>query len=209
MNKHELIAYAMDFCSFLLRSEIVGDIDRIILFGSVARGDFDNESDIDLFIDTERRKKVDETAKKVLKSFEMSEVNEKWRLKGLKNALSLKIGEIEKWELYRSVISSGILLYGRFEEMPKGAKYYSLFVLNFSKMDRNKKIKIWRELYGYKQKIGEKLFVSKGLLEEVLGKKIQRSVIAVPAENKKKILDFIKRKKIKYSIFEIWTDSFF
>lgn len=76
-------------------------------------------------------------------------------------------------------------------------------------MDRNKKIKIWRELYGYKQKIGEKLFVSKGLLEEVLGKKIQRSVIAVPAENKKKILDFIKRKKIKYSIFEIWTDSFF
>ncbi|MDP2766308.1 MAG: nucleotidyltransferase domain-containing protein [Candidatus Methanoperedens sp.] len=208
MNKHELIAYAMDFCSFLLRSEIVGDIDRIILFGSVARGDFDNESDIDIFIDTERRKKVDETAKKVLKSFEMSEVNEKWRLKGLKNALSLKIGEIEKWELYRSVISSGILLYGRFEEMPKGAKYYSLFVLNFSKMDRNKKIKIWRELYGYKQKIGEKLFVSKGLLEEVLGKKIKRSVIVVPAENKKKILDFIKRKKIKYSIFEIWTDSF-
>lgn len=208
MNKHELIAYAMDFCSFLLRSEIVGDIDRIILFGSVARGDFDNESDIDLFIDTERRKKVDETAKKVLKSFEMSEVNEKWRLKGLKNALSLKIGKIEKWELYRSVISSGILLYGRFEEVPKGAKYYSLFVLNFSKMDRNKKIKIWRELYGYKQKIGEKLFVSKGLLEEVLGKKIKRSVIAVPAENKKKILDFIKRKKIKYSIFEIWTDSF-
>ncbi|MBU4491067.1 MAG: hypothetical protein KKD69_01230 [Euryarchaeota archaeon] len=44
----------------------------------MARGDFDNESDIDLFIDTERRKKVDETAKKVLKSFEMSEVNEKW-----------------------------------------------------------------------------------------------------------------------------------
>lgn len=208
MNKHELIAYAMDFCSFLLRSEIGGDINRIILFGSVARGDFDDESDIDLFIDTEKRKRVDETAKKVLKSFEISEVNEKWRLKGLKNALSLKIGKIEKWELYRSVISSGILLYGRFEEMPKGAKYYSLFVLNFSKMDRNKKIKIWRELYGYKQKSGEKLFVSKGFLEEVLGKKIKRSVIAVPAENKTKILDFIKRKKIKYSIFEIWTDSF-
>jgi predicted nucleotidyltransferase len=182
MNKHELTAYAMDFCSFLLRSEIGEDIDKIILFGSVARGEFDGESDIDIFIDTE--KDIENAAEKILKSFEKSETKEKWRLKGLKNAISLQVGKIEEWKLYRNVISSGILLYGKFEEMPKGVKYYSMLSLNFSKMDRNNKIRIWRELYGYKQKTGEKTFVSKGLLEELSGKKIKRSVIAVPSENK-------------------------
>ncbi|MCZ7405033.1 MAG: nucleotidyltransferase domain-containing protein, partial [Candidatus Methanoperedens sp.] len=186
MNKNELVAYAMDFSSFLLKSEIGADINKIILFGSVARGDFDNESDIDVFIDTEKEKAVENAIKKQMKAFEKSEINEKWRLKGLKNPLSIKAGKLEKWDLYRSVISSGIILYGKFEEMPKGAKFYAMFVLDFSSMDRNKKIKLWRELYGYKQRVGEKIFVSKGLLEELSGKKIERSVIAVPAENKNK-----------------------
>ncbi len=64
MNRYELIAYAMDFCSFLLKSEMANEIKKIILFGSVARGDFDSESDIDIFIDTEKEKAVDNAAKK-------------------------------------------------------------------------------------------------------------------------------------------------
>jgi predicted nucleotidyltransferase len=88
MNRYELIAYAMDFCSFLLKSEMANEIKKIILFGSVARGDFDSESDIDIFIDTEKEKAVDNAAKKRLKAFEKSEIFEKWMLKGLKNSLS-------------------------------------------------------------------------------------------------------------------------
>ncbi len=208
MNKHELIAYAMDFCSFLLRSDIGKNIDKIILFGSVARGDFDSESDIDIFIDTEKAKETEASVKKIQKAFEISDVYEKWKLKGIKNPISAKIGKLETWELYRSVISIGILLYGKFEEMPKDAKCYSMLALDFSRMDRNEKIKVWRKLYGYKQKIGKKFFVSKGMLEELVGKKLERSIIAVPSENKERILDFIKENRIKYRIFEVWTDSF-
>lgn len=208
MNKYELIAYSMDFCSFLLKSETGKDIDKIILFGSVARGDFDSESDIDIFIDTEKAKETEASVKKIQKAFEKSETYEKWKLKGVKNPISAKIGKLEEWELYRSVISVGILLYGKFEEMPKGAKYYSMLALDFSRMDRNRKIRVWRELYGYKQKIGKKIFVSKGLLENISGKKLERSIIAVPAENKRKILDFIRRNRVRYRIFEVWTDSF-
>lgn len=208
MKKPELIAYSMDFCSFLLRSEMGEDIRRIILFGSVARGDFDSESDIDLFIDAGKSKNAETVAKKILKAFEASETNEKWKLKGLENLLSLQIGQVEKWELYRSAISSGILLYGKFEEMPKNVKYYSMLVLDFGKIGRNGKIRIWRELYGYRQKIGKKVFVSKGLLERLSGKKIERGVVAVPAGNKNELLEFIKKNRIKYEIFEIWTDSF-
>lgn len=206
MNRYDLTAYAMEFCTFLLKSEEAEHIKRIILFGSVARGDFDNESDIDLFIDTERGKEVESAVQKTLKAFEISEANEKWMLRGLKNPLSIKTGKLEQWELYRSIISSGIILYGRFEEIPKGAKYYSLFVLDFGKMERSRKIKLWRELYGYRQKVGERVFVSRGLLEEVSGKKIERSVIAVPAESKNRILEFINENKIGYKLIEIWSD---
>lgn len=206
MNRYELIACAMDFSSFLLKSSIAKDIKNIILFGSVARGDFDSESDIDIFVDTEKGRAIKNEVAKLLSAFEKSETREKWKLRGLKNPISVKTGELEHWELYRSIISSGILLYGKYERMPEGAKYHILFVLDFSKMDRSRKIKLWRELYGYRQKVGEKVFVSKGILEEISGKKIERGVIAVPAEQKGKILEFIKKNGIKHKIIEIWAE---
>jgi predicted nucleotidyltransferase len=206
MNRYELIACAMDFSSFLLKSSIAKDIRNIILFGSVARGDFDSESDIDIFVEAEKGRAIGNEVAKLLSAFEKSETHEKWKLRGLKNPISVKTGELERWELYRSVISSGILLYGKYERLPKDAKYHFLFVLDFRKMDRSRKVKVWRELYGYKQKVGEKVFVSKGILEEISGKKIERGVIAVPAEQKEKILEFIKKNSIKHKIIEIWAE---
>ncbi len=206
MNRYELIACAMDFSSLLLKSSIAKDIKNIILFGSVARGDFDSESDIDIFVDTEKGRAIGNEVTKLLSAFEKSETHEKWKLRGLKNPISVKMGELERWELYRSVISSGILLYGKYERMPKGVKYHFMFVLDFRKMERSRKIKLWRELYGYRQKVGEKVFVSKGILEEISGKKIERGVIAVPAEQKEKILEFIKKNGIKHKIIEIWAE---
>ena len=61
MERNELIAYAMDFASYL-ESKIEG-INRIILHGSVSREDFDEESDIDIFIDTKEKNLKNKTAK--------------------------------------------------------------------------------------------------------------------------------------------------
>lgn len=205
MNKFELISYGMEFCSFLLRSNVADKIDRIILFGSVARGDFDKESDIDIFVDS--KSKIEQEVNKVLKSFDASEVNEKWRLKGVKNPISIKVGYLEKWKLKRSVLSDGITLYGKYRDMPKDVRYYLLLSLDFSGFKRNKKISVWRKLYGYKQKIGLKSYVLKGLLSELGGKKIDKGVIVVPSENKDKIIGFLKKYKIKHSINEIWSDT--
>ncbi|VVB90445.1 Nucleotidyltransferase domain protein [uncultured archaeon] len=206
MNRYKLIAYAMDFSSFLLKSGIAEDIKNIILFGSVARGDFDSESDIDIFVDTGKGRAIKNKLTKLLSTFEKSETQEKWKLQGLNNSISVKTGELERWELYRSIITCGILLYGKYERMPKDAKYHILFVLDFRKMERSRKIKIWRKLYGYRQKVGEKLIESKGFLEELSGKKIKRSVIAVPAEQKEKMLDFIKKYGINHKTIEIWAE---
>ncbi|MFH1774947.1 MAG: nucleotidyltransferase domain-containing protein [Methanobacteriota archaeon] len=205
MNKFDLISYGMDFCSFLLRSDVGNRIDKVILFGSVVRGDFDEESDVDIFVDT--KYKIEKEVEKVLKSFEVSDINEKWRLKGVKNPLSVKVGNLEKWKLRRSVISDGIVLYGKYKEMPENVKYYLLLSLNFKGLNRNKQLSVWRRLYGYRQKIGSKTYVSKGLIGEINGKKIDRGVIVVPSENKDKIIDFLKENKIKHKIDEVWSDT--
>ncbi len=48
-----MIGYAQSFVSFLLDSYVGGKVRKIILFGSVARGDFSTESDIDLFVEVD------------------------------------------------------------------------------------------------------------------------------------------------------------
>src|SRR3989338_1271167 len=101
MKKEELIAYVMNFASSIIKEKIGKDIDRIILFGSVARGDFDKESDIDVFIEGE--KDIEREIENLLSIFMKSEIQKKWELKGLKNEISLKIGKLNEWELKRSI----------------------------------------------------------------------------------------------------------
>ena len=204
MKKEELIAYVMNFASSIIKEKIGKDIDRIILFGSVARGDFDKESDIDVFIEGE--KDIEREIENLLSIFMKSEIQKKWELKGLKNEISLKIGKLDEWELKRSIISDGILLYGKFEEFPDKMKQYVLFELKFDKFNRNKKVALWRRLYGYKQKVGNKVYLANGLVNEIGGKKINGGII-IPGNKTKEILDFLNKEKIKYHIRDIWTDN--
>src|SRR3989339_1167086 len=137
--KSRMIAYALDFTSFLLESRV--EPKKVILFGSVVTGESDRESDIDIFID------IDESEEKkirnVLKIFDKT-FGDKWRLKGVQNQLSLKVGNLDKWpKLKRSIQSYGILLYGKYSETPENMKSYLLFRLNFSRIPRAKKVSIW------------------------------------------------------------------
>ena len=55
MKQKEMIAFASSFSSYSIN--FMGDsIKRIMLFGSVARDQHDEESDIDLFIETKAKK---------------------------------------------------------------------------------------------------------------------------------------------------------
>ena len=111
MEKTELHSYALDFASYLLSN--TGGIQRIILFGSVARGDFDKESDIDLFIDT-NDKKLEKIIPKLTDSFYSTEKAKRWKLKGITHHFSCLVGELDssEWkDLKRSIINHEIVLY--------------------------------------------------------------------------------------------------
>lgn len=204
MKRQSLISYAMNFASFLLDEKISQGINNIILFGSVARGDFDEESDIDVFVDT--KKNIEEEVHKVMSLFNQSELQKKWELKGIKNEISVKVGDLSKWRLRRDIITDGILLYGKFKDIAKDIEYYLLLTLSFRKFRQSQKVKLWRKLYGYKQKVGKKVYHSKGIVDKSNTKRLENCLI-VPMKNKKEILDFLNKEGIKYSVNEIWSDN--
>ena len=201
--KNKMIAYALGFTSFLLESGIYPR--KVILFGSVVSGEFDKESDIDIFVDI--NKSEDKNVRNALKVFE-STFGEKWKLKGIPNTISLKIGDLDNWPgLKRSMQSYGMLLYGKYAEFPEKMKSYLMFSLSFAGVPRIKKVRLWRNLYGYRQKVGKKRYEKKGLIETFGGKKIEKGVIIVPSEKSQEIRNFLKRNRIEFTVNEIWSDS--
>ena len=198
MEKNKLISFALSFASFLLDKI---EVTSIILFGSVAKNTFDKESDIDLFIETD--KKNENKIKNMLELYKKTKEHEKFKLDGIENEISIKCGKLNEWkDLKRSIMSSGIVLYGKYQGKPEKLKHKLLFSLNVGDFERAKKIKVWRKIYGYKQKVGKKMYVSKGLAEKKLG----RGVFLISNENLQEIMDYLIKNKIKYSFFDIWTE---
>lgn len=197
LNKEDLISQAYGFVSYLFREPKI-KIKRIFLFGSAARGDFDEKSDIDIFVDVDkkREKETEKKAKRALRRFYEIE-GEKWRLKGIKNQISLKTGFLEEWELKNSIEREGIVLYG-------GAggtklKKYLLFVLE-PITPIKKRMKITRKLFGRK----EEGYQDKGLILKYEGKVLDPRSFMVSEEGLKEISFFLAKEKVRFHFEEIW-----
>src|SRR3989338_9524115 len=190
MERNKLIAFALNFASFLLEKM---NVNAIILFGSVAKNQFDDESDIDLFIETENKNK--DKINSILELYEKSKDYETFKLLGIKNDISIKCGKLVEWtELKMSIISGGIVLYGTYQSTPEKLNHKVLFLLSLENNSKAKKVKIWRKIYGYRQRVGKKTYISKGMIEKRLG----RGAFIVPIEDSQKVIDYLKSNKIKY-----------
>ncbi len=86
-----------------------------------------------------------------------------------------------------------MLLYGKYVEMPKEVRFYALFVAG---------------TYGYTQKVGKKRYVKKGIVEQEGGSKLANSVFIVPMEMRRKVMTLLRREKVEYKLFELWSDRF-
>jgi predicted nucleotidyltransferase len=201
LNYKELIGYALSFAGFVLPKIKVNEI---ILFGSAARGEAEKESDIDLFFNV---KQNEETLKKELKKelerFYKTKIFEIWSLKGVKNQIKIEVGNLDEWKLKRSIISDGIVLYGKYKSMPEKIKGFVQFNLKPIK-NIAKRNKVLRKLFGRK----EKNYLSEGILSRINGKKLSSTSFIVPIEKTKEVFDIIKSEKIDYNFFEFWSDAF-
>ena len=200
-QRNELVAYALDFVSYLI--EKADKIDRIILHGSVSRGDFDEESDIDLFIDCD--KKFEKKINEIIEDYYNTEKFKKWKLKGIENSFSCIIGKLDsnEWkELKRSIMNTGIILYGKYKAEAEKINQYTLFSFENIKPDK-KRIAIFRKLFGFKVK-GKRY---PGFADEVKAVRIGKGCLLVQIENTKKLSDYFKNKKTTPKIYDFWSDT--
>ena len=208
MNQEELFSYVYDFLSHLLENKVIfSNINQIVLFGSVVRGDFHNKSDIDLFIDTKQSKKVNLLVKKEINNFELRS-EKTWFLRGVTLPLKVIVGDLSQpqWkELQEEIISYGKVLFGSFESFPEKGKHLLLLTYELIGIHQNKKMALLRNLYGYKSKKENKEYHQKGLLEEIGGRKVQANVILIPPEGWLQVKTEFKKHNIRYTLQEIWT----
>jgi len=200
LKKNELIAFASSYASFVL--ERMNNIQEIILFGSVARGDFDKDSDIDVFIDLGKEDiKSEKDLKLISEKFYKSIIYQKWEQKGITNRINAKIGNLNTWDLKRSIISEGIVLYGQYKSEIKG-EHYLLITFNVIK-NVAKRNKVIRELFGRE----EEKYYKEGLVKQLGGKKISPTTLLIKQQFSDKILDFLKKEKVDFKLFEMWSDT--
>ncbi len=205
MKNNRLIAYALDAASFIIEKAGTASIKQIILFGSIPRGTADSKSDVDLFVDT-NHPNIEETIKKTIRLFHQTQKYTKyWKLLGVTNDINPMVGDIEQWELKRSIISEGIILYGPYQGKIKG-KAYTLFFISIPKK-RSQQVKHWRALYGYRQKIGKKTYETAGIIRTLHGKKIAPGVVMIPSNAVSELQQYLHKHRIRYRLFEMSTDA--
>jgi len=196
---NKIVSYVMNAISFIMLDEnIFSFINSIYLFGSFVRGEATKKSDVDIFIDCaeEKGKIVEKHVQLALKKFYSSKDFEKWKLLGINFPINIHVGNLEKWELKKSIMAEGILLYSK--QFVKEGKRKVLVKIELPKKRKNY-LKITRLLYGRKE------YGKKGIVEELNGKKLSNNYFILPKENLNKLLKILHKYKINYSFTEFFT----
>ena len=191
LKNEALLVYAADFVSFVIERAAIERIRRIILFGSVSRGEASEESDIDLFVDAIGSSKAIEKELRTIKEAFLNSARYQnyWLLKDVKNEIKPIVGRLEEWkDLKNSIIANGIMLYGKFEEAPNSAVHKTIVSWENIKPE-SKRVLLAKRLFGYKK--GKKRY--HGMAQEYGGERLGKGSVAVPSAHAAMFLALSKR----------------
>ena len=197
--------YASYFVAYLLDNLEIKDITnikKIILYGSAAKDQATKESDIDTFIDVKKKSiKFEKEIKKIEEKFYQSRESVLFKSRNIDNKFNVKVGKLKDWkELYKSIISTGIILYGRYElaETPSGTRPFA--IIFWKKIGKNRGAFLNR-IYGFK--IKEKHYL--GLVSKFDGRRLGKSCIMIPIQYKEDIFKLLREYKVDAKILEVFS----
>ncbi len=210
MKQNELFSYVYDFVSQLLDNGVIFDsVKKIILFGSLARGDFRKDSDVDLFVDLKLMKehrKIDGLIKKELDKFE-SRSEKTWHLREIDLPIKVIVGDLEqaRWkDLREEVLAYGKILYGKFEKVPEKLNHQILINYDMKRLPQKRKMGFLRRLYGYVIKKGRKEYVQEGIIDEIKGEKLGAGSFIISADNLIDVKKILRDFRVKYELRDVW-----
>jgi len=199
MLKH----YAQYFVAFILNNlKDVKNIERIVLYGSVAKEEETKESDIDIFIEVKKKNiQFEKEIKNIEQAFYKSREASLFKVKGIENTFSIKIGILKEWkELYASIASTGIILYGPYEakELPSGVKH--MIIIYWDNIEKNRG-SFLNKLYGFTA--NGKTY--DGILTKYGGKKVGKSSMLISIAYKQLVFDLLKEHKVSAKTIEVFV----
>jgi len=188
-------------------------IESIILFGSLASGKFNEESDIDICVLFKRNtpKIMEDTIFNYFLSLG-KELNRSIQ------CVFFFPEDINNWDtiFIGNILAEGHLLYGNsnyYEKLIKTLKFkpYQIITLNLRAINNSAKMKLKRILYGYKstKHYYEKLYEyeKKGLVKELKGMKLGRGSFIIPEKDLLLVENKLKEFDIKFSNFRVWMQE--
>ena len=114
------------------------------------------------------------------------------------NKLNVILGKLKNWkELKDNIESHGIILFGSY--MPKDVSGRKYVIISWNRIGKNRGAFL-NKIYGVKIK-GKRY---SGLLENSRGRKLGKSTIMIPVENRKEFFDLIKKYEADARIIEVY-----
>lgn len=194
------ISYCFDLLSFIFQNKDFSDrIKRIYFFGSAVRGELNEDSDIDIFFDCEKKHelKIKKCVDSGIIKFMQSQDYAKWKLLKFTYHFSAHLGDLNEWDLKLSISSEGYLLYSKKAVIDIGNRE-AIFKIKYPEIKREY-IKIKRLLFGR----NEEYYKDGGLIQSLNGSKLCSNVFMVPKEEQTRMIDFLAKQKIDFSMKEI------
>ena len=177
---------------------------------SVIRSKTENPGDISRSADiivSGGIKNVEKNLRSILNSFEVK-AERTWNLKGIRLPVNFIVGSLEDetWKnLKDEIISSGVVLYGSYKEIPDNLKYCYVFYYSLRNLNRKDKMKFIRRIFGYSLKRGKKEYKQMGLLDEIRGFKLSSNAILISGDDILKVKNLFNEFRIKYRVKETWV----
>ena len=204
MNKYKNYAIS-GVCHILekLPEKVSEKINNVILFGSVAQNTANAKSDVDLFFDVDlnktQRKNLEKLLHKNADDFYLSNKALNYKLEGVDNKINIIVGKLDEWDLKRSIISTGIVLLGRYESSVEKSRMRQNFIISWETPRKNRGAFL-NKLYGYS--MGKKHY--HGMSDKYGCTKVGKSALIVPSEHRLKFTSHMEKYGTGYKIIEIF-----
>lgn len=170
----------------------------VILFGSYARGDYDQYSDIDLLVIFQDEDEMWKNRRQIFEKISKTGL--------LIQMLTRTVDELNRSDPHflKTVLQEGRILLMRYpldlEADLLLSEKYLLINYSLKGVSESKKQSLLYTLYGK----DTKSYSYGGLLEKSGGRKVARACILVPKKNSQKIIQVLKKYAIPFKAEEIW-----
>lgn len=168
----------------------------VILYGSHARGEAEEGSDVDLLLLFRERGQADRAITTVSKKTAASDL--------FVQAVCLGLEEFKESSLLTTVLREGKALHTKIDLrtiLVSKLRPYCLVEYRISRLKPKEKVLFVQELEGR----GKGRYRYPGIVQKLRGVKIGRSVVMIPQEQAKTLIDRMEESDVTYSLRYIWA----